>query len=249
MWPPSRIAKRSPFSKATGVIKLISAAHIVSRHHHLHARRQLHVARHVRRPEIKLRTVAREERRVPPAFFLRQHVRFRLELRVRRDRGRLGQHLPALHFFLFRPAQQQPDVVSRHAFIQQLPEHLDPGHHTLHRRTEAHDLHFFAHLHLAALHAPRHHRPASRNRENILDRHRERLVHVPHRLRNVLVHRFHQRINLLFPLLFPVQRSQRRASDHRNIVPRKLVQLQQFAYFQFHQFQAVPDLPPRRTCS
>ena len=199
VWPPSRIAKRNPFSSATGVIRLISADHVVSRHHHLHARRQLHVPGHVRRPEIKLRPVAREKRRVPPAFFLRQHVRFRLELRVRRDRSRLGQHLPALHFFLFRAAQQQAHVVSRHPFVQQLAEHLHARHHPLHRRPEAHDLHFLAHLHLAALDAPRHHRAASRNRKNILDRHRERLVHIPHRLRHVLVHRLHQLVRSTSP--------------------------------------------------
>src|SRR5438034_11218034 len=34
---------------------------------------------HVRRAEVKLRPVAREKRRVPPALFLRQHIRFRLD--------------------------------------------------------------------------------------------------------------------------------------------------------------------------
>src|SRR6266478_7253162 len=71
--------------------------HVVPRHHHFHSRRQLHISRHVRRPKVKLRSVPREERRVSTPFFLRQYVRFRLELRVRRDRRRLAQHLPPLH--------------------------------------------------------------------------------------------------------------------------------------------------------
>src|ERR1019366_854786 len=213
--------------------------HVVSRHHHLHPCRQLHVPGHVRRPKIKLRPVSGEERRVPPSFFLGQHVRFRLELRVRRDRSRLRQHLPAFHFFLLRTPQQQPYVVSGHPFVQQLPEHLDPGHHALHRRTETHNLHFFPNLYFPALHSSRHHRPAPRNRKNILDRHRERLFHNPPRLRHALVHRFHQLLDPLLPLLFPVQRSQRRAPDHRDRVPRKLIHLQQFAHFQFHQIQQL----------
>src|SRR5208283_781633 len=64
-------------------------AHVVARHHHLRARRQL---RHARRSQIKLRTISFEERRVPPAFFLRQNVNLGLELGVRRDRSRLRQH-------------------------------------------------------------------------------------------------------------------------------------------------------------
>src|ERR1700738_702270 len=135
--------------------------HVVSRHHHFSSRRQLYISGCVRRSKVKLRPVSREEWRVPPAFFLRQYVRFRLELRVRRDRRRLAQHLPALLFFLLRPAQQQSYVVSREPFVQQLPEHLDSRHDPLHRRTKTHNLYFFSHLYFAALYASRHHRPAS----------------------------------------------------------------------------------------
>src|SRR5258707_6750316 len=72
------------------------AAHVVARHHHLHSGRQLHVAGYVRGAEIKLRTITREKWRMTTAFFLRQHVRFRLELRVRRNRSQLADYLPAL---------------------------------------------------------------------------------------------------------------------------------------------------------
>src|ERR1700679_1807881 len=63
-------------------------ADVVSRHHHLGACRQLRRARHVRRPEVELRTIAVEERRMTTALFLRQHVDLTLELGVRRDRPR-----------------------------------------------------------------------------------------------------------------------------------------------------------------
>src|SRR6266568_2067392 len=157
------------------------AAHVVSRHHHLHPLRQLHVPRHVRRPKVKLRPVSREKRRVPPAFFLRQHVRFRLELRVRCNASRLAHHLPPLHVFLLRPPQQQSHVVPRPPLVQLLPEHLHPPPHFLLCRPETHDLHFLPHLHLAALHSSRHPPPAPRNRKYIFDRHGERLIHIAHR--------------------------------------------------------------------
>ena len=72
----------------------------------------------VRRPDVELRTIAVEERRVAAALFLRQHVDRRLELRVRGNRPALGQHLSALDFFFFRAAQQDADVVARGALVE-----------------------------------------------------------------------------------------------------------------------------------
>src|SRR5215469_14474143 len=213
------------------------AAHVVARHHHLHPFFQLHVARHVCRPKVKLRPVSRKKRCVPSPLFLRQHVRFRFELRVRRDRSRLAHHLPAFHVLFLRTPQQQSHVVARYPLVQQLPEHLHPCHYLLLCRSESHNLRFFAHLHLAPLDSPRHHRPPPRNRKYVFDRHGKRLVYVPHRQRHVLVHRFHQLIDLALPLGVPVQRLQRRSPDDRDSVPRKLVALQQLPHFQLHQLQ------------
>src|SRR6516165_440345 len=62
-------------------------AHVVARHHHLDALLELHVSGYVGGAEVELRTIAREERRMPAALFLGQNVSLRLELRVRRDRA------------------------------------------------------------------------------------------------------------------------------------------------------------------
>src|SRR5882762_3871293 len=215
------------------------AAHVVARHHHLHSGRQLHVPGHVRGAEIKLRTVPRKERRVTAAFFLRQHVRFRLELRVRRDRARLADYLSALHVFFFRAAQQQPDVVASQSLIQQLLEHFDAGDNLLLRLAEAHDFHFFADLHLAAFDSSGHHRAAAGNRENVFNRHRERFIYISNRQRNVRVHRGHQFIDFLFPCGIAIQRLQRRTAHHGNRVAGELVALQQLANFEFHEFEQL----------
>src|SRR3989304_3329447 len=82
--------------------------HVVPRHHHLHARRQRAHARHVRRPKVELRPVPVEKRRVPPPLLLRQHVDLRLELPVRLDRPRLGEHLPPPYLLLFDPPPPKP---------------------------------------------------------------------------------------------------------------------------------------------
>src|SRR5262245_55480102 len=151
-------------------------ARIVPRHHHLRALGQRHHARHVRRPEVELRTIVREERRVTATLLLGQDVGFGLEVRVRRDRPRLGQNLAALHVLTANAAQQRTDVVARLALVEQLAEHLDAGHDGLGRGLQPHDLDLLADLHNTALDAARHHRAAARDREHVLDRHQERLV-------------------------------------------------------------------------
>src|ERR1041385_303323 len=213
--------------------------HVVSRHHHLRPFRQLRRSRHVRRPEIKLWPVSLKERRVPPSFFLRQHVDRGLELRVRRNRSLLRHHLSALHFFLLRPSQQQPDVVSRLPFVQQLLEHLHARNHCIERRLESHDLHLFADFHYSSLDPPRHHRAAARDREYVFDRHQKRLVDRPFRYRYVVVDRFHQFVDLLRPHRIVVHTLQRRSPDHRYLISRKSVTLQQIPYFQLHQIQQL----------
>src|SRR5574337_606145 len=132
---------------------------VVPRHHHLRPPRQLHAPRHVRRAEIKLRPITIEERRVPPALFLGEHVHLAAELGVRRDRRWLRQHLPPLHLLTLRAPEKHPDVVPRLPLIQQLPEHLHPRTHRLRRRLQTHDLQLLPHLHPPPRPPPRPHPP------------------------------------------------------------------------------------------
>src|SRR5882724_3156973 len=212
---------------------------VVPRHHHLHPRRQLHRPRHVCRPQVKLRPIPLEKRRVPPPLFLRQDVHLALKLRVRRDRLRLRQHHPPLHLVLLHPAQQQPDVVSRLPLIQQLAEHLHPRHHHLLVRPKPHHLHFLVHLHLPPLDPPRGHRAPPRDREHVLHRHQERLLHLPLRHRDARVQRRQQLLHLPHPRLVPRDRLQRRPPDHRHVVPGVLVLGEQLPHLELHQVQQL----------
>src|ERR1700742_2282798 len=130
--------------------------HVVARHDHFLVLRQLDRARHVRRTEVELRTVVVEERRVTAAFVLAQHVHFSREVRVRRDRTRLRQHLAALHVFTLRAAQQDTDVVACLTLVEQLAEHFHARARRLHRRLDTDDFDFLADLHHAALDTTRH---------------------------------------------------------------------------------------------
>src|SRR3989304_3241352 len=88
----------------------------VPRHHHLHPFRQRHRPRYVHRPNVELRPVAVEERLVPSALFLRQHVHLAGELVVRRDgpRPRHPPPPPPPHPPRLPPPGLPPGPPSRH---------------------------------------------------------------------------------------------------------------------------------------
>src|SRR5207244_8198159 len=172
---------------------------VVPRHHHLHPRRQLHIPRHVRRPEVELRPVALEKRRVPPPLFLRQHVHLRLELRVRRHRLRRAHAHPPLHVLLLDPPQQQPHVVPRDRLVHALAEHLHPRHHRVPRLPQPHQLHLVPHLHPPPPPPSRPHRPPSPHREYGPPRPTQRLAPPPTRRPEVAAPPFPQPRDRLLP--------------------------------------------------
>src|SRR4051794_25105804 len=68
-----------------GSHQLSADRRVVARHHHLDPFGQVERAGDVGRPDVELRTIAVEERRVAAAFLLREDVHLALELRVRLD--------------------------------------------------------------------------------------------------------------------------------------------------------------------
>src|SRR4029077_13871675 len=90
------------------------------------------------------------------------------------------------------PAPESTTVAARHTLVQQLAEHLHPGHDRLLGVAQPDDLHFLADLDLAALDPPGHNSAAARDREHVLDRHQERLVDRALRQRHVRVQRLVQ---------------------------------------------------------
>src|SRR5205807_10135773 len=109
--------------------------------------------------------------------------------------------------------------------------HLDPSHYRLYGRPDAHHFHGLVNFHLAALHTTRSHRPAALNREDVFDRHQERLLKVARRRRNVSVNRIHQFDDRLLPLLVAFQSLQRRDFHYWNVVTRKFISTEQLAHF------------------
>src|SRR5690554_1720517 len=171
---------------------------VVAGHAHLRAAEQFQLARHVGCAEVELRLVAGEERRVTATFYLGEHVHLGFELGVRIDRAGLAQHLAALDIVLFNTAEQTTDVVASDTFIERLVEHLNAGDDgLLDFLGHADDFNFIADLDLAALNTAGDDGTAALDREDVFDRHQERLVFLALRQRNELVQSVHQLLNAL----------------------------------------------------
>src|SRR5436190_3377538 len=211
---------------------------VVARHDHLLALRELDRTRHIRRAEVELRAVVVEERRVPAALVLREHVHLGLEVRVRRDRARLREHLAPLDLLTLDATEERTGVVSRLRVVERLLEHLEPGDDRLLRlRVDADDLDLVARLDLALLDAAGHDGAAAGDREDVLDRHQERLVDVALGLRDVRVDGLHQLEDLRNPLAVALERLQRRDVHDRDVVAGELVAREELAHLELHELE------------
>src|SRR3954463_2427264 len=196
---------------------------VVAPHDHPRALGQVGDAGHVRGPEVELRPVAVEERGVTATLLLLQAVDLSLELGVRGDRARLAEHLAALDLLALGASQQAADVVARATLVEDLAEHLDAGDDRLRGLlVDAHDLDGLAALDDALLDTARGHRAAAGDREDVLDRHQERLVELALGLRDVAVELTCELDDLGLVLLVALERLERRAGDERDVVAREV---------------------------
>src|SRR5580692_1014626 len=218
--------------------------HVVARHDHFDAVGQLDRSGHVGRPKIKLRAIVSEERRVSSTLFFGKHVDLGLELLVRLDGARLGQHLAALDLVPIDAAKQHADVIAGDSGVEELSEHLDAGHDRLFGLLfETDDFDFFSNLYLTALHATGSDRAAPGNREDVLNGHQERLIELTLRLRNVVVDGVHELEDLIgIRVALPpgrVERLEGRTPNDRRVVTREVVLRKQFADLQLDQLEQL----------
>src|SRR5256714_10783138 len=157
---------------------------VVARHHHLDAFRQRDRPGDVRRAEVELRAIVREEWRVAAAFVLVQDVYLGQEVRVGRDAARLGQHLTPLDVLLLGATQEHADVVARPPLVEKLAEHLDAGDDGLRGVLDADDLDVVAGVDDALLDLAGDDSAAAGDGGHVLDRHEVRLVEIAYRLRD-----------------------------------------------------------------
>src|SRR3954447_16653488 len=187
---------------------------VVTGHDHLGALGKGHHAGDVGGAEVELRTVVVEERRVPATLVLAQDVYLGVEGGVRCRRTGLDDDLAALDLFALDAAEQQADVLTGLAFVEQLAEHLDAGDGGRHLlRVDADDVDGLVDLDDAALDPAGDDGAATGDGEHILDRHEERLLDLAHRLRHRVIDRVHELQQLGAPLGVALECLQRGDTD------------------------------------
>src|SRR5690554_2486128 len=147
--------------------------HVVARHYHFYAFRQLAKTGHVSGPEVELRTVALEERSMTAAFFFGQYVHFTLELGVRLDGVRLTQNLTTLNVVTLGTTQQNTNVLTSTTFVEQLAEHFNAGTSSLHGIFDTNDFYFFTNLDHTTLYTASYYSTTTGDREYVFDRSEE----------------------------------------------------------------------------
>src|SRR3954447_1269365 len=212
---------------------------VVARHDHLDALGEVRLAGHVRRAEVELRAVPVEERRVAAALVLAEDVDLRGEVRVRRHRAGLREHLTALDVLLVDPSQEHADVVTGLHLVEELAEHLEVRRDGLTRLADPDDLvlpHLREHT---LLDAAGHDRAAAGDREDVLDRHQERLLDVADGLGDVGVARLHELVDLRGPRLVALEGLQRTDLDHGDVVARVLVGREELAHLELDEVEEL----------
>src|SRR3990170_7637605 len=220
--------KPKSLSHRYGRYQITFHRYIISRHNHLYSIRQLHYSRNIRCPEIKLRTVAIEKRRMTTTLLLGQYIYLCLKLSVRSYTPGLGQYHPALHILLLRTPQQYTKIVSGLTLIQYLAKHLYSRHYTLLRRSYPNYLYLIPYPHYPALHTPGNHCPTTGYRKHILYRHHKRLVYLTLRRNYIIINRLHQleywtALRTLILCTSTLNSLQRTAYRYWYIIPRKII--------------------------
>src|SRR6266567_154184 len=212
---------------------------VVAGHDHFHAFGQFDRASHVRGAEVKLRPVIAEERSVTSAFLLAQHIDFRLELLMRRNRARLRNDLTALDFLLFQTSQQNADVIARARFIEKFAKHFDVGGNRLGRRANAHQLDFPHFLENTALDPTRRDGAAAFNVKHVLDRHQEWLIDWPLGNRDVIVNSLYEGEHLFLRVGIAIKCLEGTALNNGDFVSGKFVLRQEIAHFHLNKIEKL----------
>ncbi len=157
---------------------------------------------------------------------------------MRGRRAGLRDDLAALHVLALDTTEQQGGVVTGLAVVEHLVEHLDAGDRgPASLGTDADDLDLFVQLDLAALDTAGDDRTATGDREDVLDRHQERLVDLTLRLRNVLVDGVHQLDDAVGPLLVALESLEAGDAHHGGVVAGELLRAQQLADLHLDQLE------------
>jgi hypothetical protein len=173
--------------------------HVVTRHHHFNAFGESDLTGAVHGAEVELRTILVAERSVTATLFLLQDIDGSLELLEGLDLTRMAEHHTALDLFLVDTTEEQTNVVTSLALVEELAEHFHTGNDGLLVLTESEELNGVTNVDDTSLDTTGSNGATASDGEHVLNRHQEWLVDVAWRLLDPVVAGVHQLQHLLLP--------------------------------------------------
>ena len=156
---------------------------------------------------------------VTSTLFFLEDVDLSLEVLVRSDRAWLGDNLTSLDFLLVDTTEEKTNVVSGLTLIEELAEHLDTCYNGASWSvTETYELNRVIDVDCTGLDTACNNGTTTGDGEDVLDRHKEWLLVLTNRLRDVLVNSVHEFHNLVFPNLLSVEGSKSGSTDDRAVL-------------------------------
>ncbi len=154
-----------------------------------------------------------------------KNVNLSYELLVRMNSTWLSKYLTSLDLLLVDTAEEETYVVTSLSLIEELAEHLDTCNDSLLRLfTETYDLNLITYVDDTGLDTSSCYSTTTCDREDVLDWHKEWLLIVTWRKRNVLVNSCHKFHNLSLPLWVTVECTECRTTDYRSVVTVEVVE-------------------------
>ena len=205
--------------------KLDCHLNVVARHAHLCTFRKLANACNVCCSEVELRTIVVKERCMTTTLVFSKNINLSCEFLVAGYGTRFNKTLTSLDLCSLNTTKKSTDVITSLSLVKELTEHLDTSYNCLTSLlVNTNDLNLIVEFKSTTLYTACSNCTTTCDCEYILDRHKERLICVTNRIRNVAIYSVHKFHDLVAPLTVRILKSLKSGTlDDRSVIARELV--------------------------
>ena len=179
---------------------------VIARHYHLDTFWESDLTGNIQCADEELRTILVVEWSVATTFLFLEDVDLSLELCMRSDGTWLGNNLTSLDFLLVDTTEEKTYVITGLTLIKELAEHLNAcADRCSWLLAETYELNRIVNVNCTLLDTSGNYGTTTSDGEDVLDRHKERLIGKTNWKRNVSINSVHKFHYLLLPLWFTVK--------------------------------------------
>ena len=148
----------------------------------------------------------------------------------------MGNNHTSLDFALIDTTEKKTNIITSFTFVKNLTEHFNTGNNRFLILTKTKYLNFITNLNLSGFDTACSNSTTTGNREDILNRHKERFVNFTLGFLNPVVNSIHKFHNLILPLSNTVKCTKSRTTDNRSIL-FVVILCEKFTHFHFYEFK------------